>query len=365
MKKKYNFATVIGRFQPYHIVHHDLLNHALELSQNVIVILGSARLAPDVKNPFTPSMRERMIRSAFDEETQSRLIFRSVRDYPYNENFWFAEVQNAVQSIFEDYFYHNAEENEDHSDFMQKKVKHALVGYFKDATSYYLNSFPQWTFEGFTGNLQQSRMLSATDIREQFFNGDDSWKSLVPQSVVEFIEDFLKTETFDTLKQEFDYIQKYKQDTKFVGVPFTPTFVTTDAVVTAMGHVLVVKRGHQPGKGLLALPGGFLAQHLSLEDNMLKELKEETKIRVPDNVLRGSIKSSRQFDYPFRSLRGRTLTFAYHIELQASLANGLPTVVGGDDADKAFWIPVNSLGEREEEFFEDHIHIIRHFLGIV
>ncbi|MGI8786727.1 MAG: NUDIX domain-containing protein [Pyrinomonadaceae bacterium] len=147
-------------------------------------------------------------------------------------------------------------------------------------------------------------------------------------------------------------------------MPFAPVFVTTDAVVVQSGHVLVIRRGFPPGKGLLALPGGFLAPDSTLEDNAIRELKEETNIKVPAQVLRGSIKNSHAFDYPERSQRGRTVTFAYHIELEPSLKDGLPHVKGGDDAAKAFWLPLSALGEKEDEFFEDHLHIIKFFLGI-
>ena len=102
----------------------------------------------------------------------------------------------------------------------------------------------------------------------------------------------------------------------------------------------------------------------TLEDNAIKELKEETQIKVPAQVLRGSIKSSHVFDYPERSQRGRTVTFAYFIELAPDLKEGLPRVKGGDDAAKAFWLPLSALGEKEDEFFEDHLHIIKFFLGM-
>jgi bifunctional NMN adenylyltransferase/nudix hydrolase len=66
------------------------------------------------------------------------------------------------------------------------------------------------------------------------------------------------------------------------------------------------------------------------------------------------------FDYPKRSLRGRVITHAYLIDL----GNGsLPQVKGSDDAEKAIWMPLNEFYSREEEFFEDHFHIINYFAG--
>ena len=346
--KKYDYAIVIGRFQPLHLAHQDLIQHSLTLAEKVIVILGSARAAPDVKNPFTPAMREEIIRACFPKEAKN-LIFRAVRDYPYNDHVWTAEVQNVVGEITED----DAKED----------ARIAIVGFFKDKSSYYLNLFPQWNFEEFYCADRERLSLNASEIRDKYFSGDDDWQKLVPPKVAGYLNAFRATEFYPRLKSEFEYIKKYREDTQFKGVPYKPVFLTTDAVVVQSGHVLVIRRGFQPGKGLLALPGGFLAENMTLEDSALKELKEETNIKVPSQVLRGSIKASHVFDYPERSQRGRTVTFAYYIELTPDLKEGLPRVKGGDDAKKAFWLPLSALGEKENEFFEDHYFIIRYFLG--
>src|SRR4051812_7378228 len=99
---KYDYALVVGRFQPYHNSHHELMKHALNTGNKVLVVLGSAKSAPDVKNPFTPLQREEMIRACFDEETNKRLKFFAVRDYPYHENVWISEIQNIVRNELED-----------------------------------------------------------------------------------------------------------------------------------------------------------------------------------------------------------------------------------------------------------------------
>ncbi len=347
MNKKYDFGIVIGRFQPFHLAHQDLIKHSLHLAEKVIIILGSARSAPDVKNPFTPAMREEIIRACFPKDAE-RLIFRAVRDYPYNDHVWTAEVQNVVSEITEDY----------------ENAKVAIIGFFKDRSSYYLNLFPQWNFEEFYCSDKKFLSINGTKIREMYFAADSGWKTLVPATAAKYLDIFRETEFFPHLKSEFEYIRKYKEDTRFVGVPFDPVFLTTDAIVVQSGHILVVRRRVHPGKGLLALPGGFLKADMTLEDNAIRELKEETQIKVPAAVLRGSIKNSHAFDYPERSQRGRTVTFAYFIELEPSLKDGLPKVKGGDDAAKAFWLPLSALGEKEDEFFEDHISIIRYFLGL-
>ena len=149
---KYTHAIVVGRFQPFHAAHQDLIQHSLSLADKVIVILGSARSASDVKNPFTPAMREEMIRACFPVDNK-RLIFAAVRDYPYNDHYWTTEIQNTV--------------NEEIDETADAKV--CIVGFFKDRSSYYLNLFPQWNFEEFYVSDKKLLNINATQIREKFF----------------------------------------------------------------------------------------------------------------------------------------------------------------------------------------------------
>jgi len=347
MKNKYDIGIVIGRFQPFHSAHHKLIEYALSVSKKVILVLGSARSAPDIKNPFTPEMREKIISGAFPD---ADLVFKPVRDYPYNDHIWTAEIQNIATELIDE--------------IGTQEPSLAIIGHFKDRSSYYLNEFPQWSFEEFYCRDKELRSLSAVNVRDNFFAGGSVWQTQVPESCRRVLEEFSETEEFDALVSEYQYVKKYKEETSFKGVSFPPVFVTTDAVVVCSGHILLIRRGFQPGKGQVALPGGFLKSDLTLVESALKEVKEETQIRVPIAVLRGSIKASKEFDYPDRSARGRTITFAYFINLDAKQKEGLPKVKGGDDAKKAFWLPLSSLGDHEDDFFEDHLHIIRHFLGM-
>ena len=136
--------------------------------------------------------------------------------------------------------------------------------------------------------------------------------------------------------------------------------MTVDAIVIKSGHILVVSRKFNPGKGLLALPGGFINKNERLKDSVLRELKEETgiKINIPD--LKKCIVDSEVFDEPLRSARGRTITHAFLFDLGVG---DLPKVNGDDDAEKAFWLPVSEFYTLEDKFFEDHYHIIRYFIS--
>ncbi len=169
---------------------------------------------------------------------------------------------------------------------------------------------------------------------------------------------YASTDEYKRLHEEWHFIQDYKA--QWLGAPFPPTFNTTDAVVVRSGHVLLVRRLAAPGRGLLALPGGFLKQDEEILDGCLRELKEETSIRITEADLKRQIEMEKTFGSPNRSLRGRTITHAFLINLGSG---PLPYVKGDDDADKAFWMPFREVMLRESEFFDDHWHIITHFVN--
>jgi bifunctional NMN adenylyltransferase/nudix hydrolase len=142
----------------------------------------------------------------------------------------------------------------------------------------------------------------------------------------------------------------------------TGPFVTVDALVTAGAQVLLVQRGHAPGKGLWALPGGFLDGSERLLDAAIRELREETRISCSDAELHRAFRGAAVFDHPQRSQRGRTITHAHHFALDPKAAP--PSVEGGDDADAARWVDLPKIPAMTRDLCEDHYQIIDHFLSI-
>jgi bifunctional NMN adenylyltransferase/nudix hydrolase len=329
------YALFIGRFQPFHLAHFELLKLAFRQAAKVIIILGSARTACNIKNPWTAIEREQMIRLSLSPAQNKRLSCIHMRDYLYNDNLWLADLQ---QKIFE---------------VTEGSTDIVLVGHEHDRSSYYLRLFPQWELCA-VKNIDKH--LHATDIRYSYFCNGEEWKEHVPSTVLSFLDSFSKTEKYIDLVKEQEYLDKYKAG--WDKAPFPPTFNTVDSVVIKSGHVLVVRRKGYPGKGLIALPGGFLNQHEKIMDGMLRELKKETAIKVSKEELELNIADNHVFDHPQRSSRGRTITHAFLINLKAG---PLPQVKGSDDADKAWWMSLNDYYTREAEFFEDHFHIISYF----
>ena len=68
-------AVLIGRFQPFHNGHLALLEQALQVAQQVIVVLGSAHQARSPKNPWVWEERRKMIDDCLPTRMKGRVQF--------------------------------------------------------------------------------------------------------------------------------------------------------------------------------------------------------------------------------------------------------------------------------------------------
>lgn len=111
--------------------------------------------------------------------------------------------------------------------------------------------------------------------------------------------------------------------------------VTADCVVIAKEiepKVLLIRRGNEPFKGQWAFPGGFMNMEETTEQCAVRELEEETGLKVTE------IKQIGAYSKVDRDPRGRTVTVAYLVVIDKAEA-----VKGGDDAAKAQWFPISGL----------------------
>jgi len=341
--KKIDFLVFIGRCQPPHNGHIQTLNTAFHKAKHVIVMLGSSFRPRDPENPWTWQERKEMIQSCFNEEQNSRLHIYPARDTRYNDEQWIKDRQDTVQECIKEIW------------TLDTPPTIRLIGHKKDhRTSQYLTFFPQWNP---IVEIPLVDDLHATEIRQYIFDMDLTYDIdyKMPQTVGALIRDFKQTEEYYNIRSEYTYIQHYKQ--KWGPGPFQ----TADACVVQSGHVLLIKRKNIPGAGLLALPGGFIHLDEFIQEGMLRELREETKIDVPTKKLQGCIRDTKTFDHPRRSLRGRIITQASLIVLPHE--EKLPTVRGSDDAKEAMWVPWNEALSQPELFFEDHYDMVSYFHG--
>lgn len=342
---KYDYVVYIGRFSPFHKGHLATIDNALKYGKKVIILIGSSFQPRTIKNPWTWEERKKMIDSVYfhrmipnGDNGNLRIIIKPLADYTYNDQQWFASVQQIVSNITLD----------------NKNI--AITGYNKDSSSYYLKNFPQWEYI----DMNNIDGLNATDIRTSYFSSGliPAPNEYIPEEVFEYLKKFKETEEYKSLVNEYKFIQDYKK--QFSSLKYPPIFVTTDAIVIQSGHVLLIKRKSYPGKGLFALPGGFIKNDEKIIDAMIRELKEETRIKVPIPVLLGHIKNEKVFDAVDRSLRGRTITHAFLIELESG---PLPLIKSASDSEKTVWLPLNEVLNKPEMFFEDHYQILNYFIN--
>ena len=98
---KFDFGVFIGRFQPLHTGHEHVIARTLEQVERLIVLVGSANVARDPRNPFTYAEREAMLRSAFRHEVaQGRLIIAPIDDHLYSDTAWVTQVQRKVCLLY-------------------------------------------------------------------------------------------------------------------------------------------------------------------------------------------------------------------------------------------------------------------------
>jgi len=62
-------ALIVGRFQPFHLGHLNMVRKVIEECDKIIIGIGSAQFSHSTSNPFTAGERHLMIsRSLEDEE---------------------------------------------------------------------------------------------------------------------------------------------------------------------------------------------------------------------------------------------------------------------------------------------------------
>lgn len=125
---------------------------------------------------------------------------------------------------------------------------------------------------------------------------------------------------------------------------------TADAVVIRNGKILFVERLNPAYQNQLALPGGKKNSDESIEDCVLRELKEETGLTGRIRYLIGV------YSTPGRDPRGDYLSVAFLVDAEGD-------AVAGDDAKTVVW-------KTQAEAFEaglafDHFDIVRDAMSLM
>lgn len=367
MSKQYETAVLIGRFQPIHAAHLQIFERALEEASQLLVFVGSSTEVRTIRNPWTFEQRKEIINRAVKDlvgedqrpdwqpgpmgkSVTDRIEIVPVRDYLYQAGRWASEIYSKATRFGA---------SQDNST--------AIYGCVKDDwTDEYLRMFSRWSFE----RMPYMMELDATDIRKMLFETENviPERDKVMPSTAEYLNRWIGgdgryvdeirpgTPINQHLKEEWDHYKK--EEERWSYHPYdNPQAATADSLVLQNGHVLLIRRKIHPGKGLLALPGGYVNRNESTREAALRELREETGIPMhKDDLNAYTANDPEVFDHPKRCLGPlRKITNVFRTELPPG---EFPIVEGGDDAGEAQWIPLPEIYNRPEEFFEDHWHII-------
>jgi 8-oxo-dGTP diphosphatase len=100
-------------------------------------------------------------------------------------------------------------------------------------------------------------------------------------------------------------------------------------------QILLVRRKYDPFQGMWALPGGFVEDDEELETAAIRELHEETGLK-----LEPPIRQLHTYGKVGRDPRGRTISVMHY-----AILTRRPEVKGGDDAADAQWVNVKDITE--------------------
>lgn len=112
--------------------------------------------------------------------------------------------------------------------------------------------------------------------------------------------------------------------------PGTPS-LTVDGILFKDDSLLLIQRKNKPFQGAWALPGGFVEYGEKTEDAVVREVFEETGMKITIRSLLGV------YSDPHRDPRGHTVTVAYLVDYVSG------TLHAGDDAHDVKFFKYNEL----------------------
>jgi nicotinamide-nucleotide adenylyltransferase len=153
----FSSCLLIGRFQPFHKGHLEVVRSIAKKCDSLIIGIGSAQYSHTVENPFTAGERHLMISRALKEEGMEEYFLVPIVDIN-RYAVWVSHVVSLVPP-FEVVFTNNN---------LTRRL-------FSEA-SYQVRDSPMFNRE----------LYSGTEIRRRMATGED-WKGLVPPAVAKVI----------------------------------------------------------------------------------------------------------------------------------------------------------------------------------
>jgi len=154
-------GLLVGRMQPVHKGHLQVIKRILKEVDEVIIGIGSAQLSHTIRDPFTAGERVMMLTKAFAENgiSPSRYYIIPVQDIECN-SLWVAHIE-MLTPPFEHVYSGNP-----------------LVQRLFIEKGYLVTEPP----------LFNRKVCSGTEVRRRILTGE-KWEKLVPELVVEVINE--------------------------------------------------------------------------------------------------------------------------------------------------------------------------------
>lgn len=112
-----------------------------------------------------------------------------------------------------------------------------------------------------------------------------------------------------------------------------PSSSTAAFILNSKEELLVVRRGKEPAKGTLDLPGGFVDNEETAEQGMIREIKEETGLDISKVEYLFSIPNI--YRYSGMDIHTLDMFFLCHTEVE--------TVKPADDVAECSWVPLHEV----------------------
>jgi bifunctional NMN adenylyltransferase/nudix hydrolase len=307
--------VVIGRFQILHKGHVSLIQEALDSCQegdHVLVLVGSSNKERSLKNPLSFEARNEIICNEFRGLTN--LHTARLRDYDYNEKLWTRNLHAIISQIAEPLFNNEyfipvfTSSLKDNDASVRKTWSRGADFLISPPVTDSALALSSTEIRKFISN---ELALSSTEIRKFIANESPVYQKLISSSMSAYLNSHPEVAEF--LIKQTKFVEDYKKSWEVA--PYPTTMIATDAVVRdSKGDFLMIKRGGEMGNGSVALAGGFLEVGLTYEQNMTKELLEETGLDL--NEVPHTIVTSWHCDSPLRAERGRMVTQVFLIQLE-------------------------------------------------
>lgn len=331
--KKYKLAVFIGRVTPCHNGHIANIVEGSKIADKVLILLGSPNVPQSPTNPFSVDARRRIIDAALKDSGIDYVVDSVLDTITMDE--WLALVKEATMKY-------------EQSDSV------VFIGCDRDSSTYYISALRS-IYDVHTIDAVRVEELSATSVRAALHKGDTAFvRNNVPAGAFDVIMSEYQ-QVKELVAQEISACASYRaRRSKYPVID-----VAADSLVICDDHVALIVRGSYPGKGLFALPGGFLEPSEEWEDGAKREMYEETgySISVPCIM-------SKVFSSPNRSSRSRIITQVFMYKIPLDENGQKPSIVGSDDATDAIWFPIETLVKpcSKTMFFEDHFTMINECL---